>query len=546
MFRWLTTLCFVLVLPVLAAAQLDSILITDAAPEVGIVRNMRGNHVWSPDSANFYLLTAFCFVENGDTLTIEPGTVIKGEPGQGADASALIVARGGHIIADGTADRPIIFTAQSDDVDDPNDLPQNIRGLWGGLLVLGIAGTNVAGDSNSIEGIPTTEPRGIYGPGSSFVKDDNDNSGIVRYVSIRYGGSVIGLNNEINGLTLGAVGDGTTIEYVESFNNADDGFEWFGGTVNTRYLVSARNDDDGFDYDEGWRGKNQFWLILMDSADGNSGGEHDGGTTPEDGTPYATPTISNATYVGAGATGLNAGNDWAVNLRDNAGGFYYNSIFTDFFGSGVQIEDLVSGQDSRQRLDDGHLKFEHNIFWAFGNGNASTDLWPQPFVETYMTEGANDNDIVDPQITGMPSASRDPLADFDPRPALGSPAASGAVIPVDLFFTSVSYKGAFEPGGVNWALGWTALDFQGYFAVGCLIAVAGDVNASGTITSADIITLVNFVFKGGVAPSPCEANGDVNCSGSVTSADIITMVNFVFKGGAAPCDICSDSPMSCP
>ena len=298
MYRGLNALLLVLLIPAAAVAQVDSIIVTDV--------DMRGNNAWSPDSASFYLLTEFCFVENGDTLTIEPGTVIKGEPGQGEDASALIVARGGHILADGTAKQPIIFTAQSDDPGDPNDLPQNARGLWGGVILLGIAGTNVAGDSNNIEGIPLTEPRGIYGPGSSFTLDNNDNSGIVRYVSIRYGGSVIGANNEINGLTMGAVGDGTTIEYVEVFNNADDGFEWFGGTVNTKYLISTRNDDDGFDYDEGWRGKNQFWLLYQDSADGNTGGEHDGGTNPEDGTPYAIPVISNATYVGAGATGLNA------------------------------------------------------------------------------------------------------------------------------------------------------------------------------------------------------------------------------------------------
>jgi len=270
---------FILLFPTLLAAQ-NVIQVTDA--------DIVGDVFWTSD--NTYVLNGFVFVEDGETLTIEAGTVVKGKPGQAEAASALIVARGGKIFAEGTPTQPIIFTAEADDVNDPNDLPANTRGLWGGVIILGRATINVAGGEQDIEGIPVTEPRGVFGG-----TDDDDNSGVFRYVSLRYGGTNIGANNEINGLTMGGVGRGTTIEFVEVFNNADDGYEWFGGTVNTRYLVSAFNDDDGFDYDEGWRGRNQFWFLIQAPDVGGTGGEHDGGTTPEDGLPFAIPLIYNAT-----------------------------------------------------------------------------------------------------------------------------------------------------------------------------------------------------------------------------------------------------------
>ncbi len=531
--RWMVAL-LVLLVPAAALAQLDSIIVTDAG--------FAGDHVvWSPDSANFYLLTEFIFVENGDTLEIEPGTVIKGEPGTADSASALIVARGGYLIADGTPSEPIIFTCQADDPTDPFDLPENLRGQWGGLVLLGVAGTNRAGDSGQIEGIPATEPRARYGPGAAFPLNNADNSGIVRYVSLRYGGTVIGANNEINGLTMGGVGSGTTVDYVEAYNNADDGIEWFGGTVNVKHFVSARCDDDGYDYDEGWRGKGQYWLLYFDDADGNSGGEHDGGTTPEDGMPYAVPVVSNATWIGAGdASG--AFNDMAFNIRDNAGGKYSNSIFADFFGFGAQIEDLVSGKDSRERLDSGEIEFQRNIWYSFGSGDGVAQLFPEAWTQAHMSAPANQNLFgVNPKLTSWPKPGRPADGSFNPIPQVGGPASSGGVVPVDPFFDVVTYKGAFDPNGTNWALGWTALDFHGYFGNGnaCAIIVDGDLNASNTVTSSDIITLVNYVFKGGAEPEPCAANGDVNCSGSVSSADVITLVNFVFKAGPPPCDICN-------
>ncbi|MBM48235.1 MAG: hypothetical protein CMP27_00175 [Roseibacillus sp.] len=406
------------------------------------------NVVWTAD--NEYILNGLVFVDDGATLTIQPGTVIKGKPGQGENASALVVARGGKIFASGTPDMPIVFTAEADDVSDPGDLPLDARGLWGGVILLGHATLNSQPGETPIEGIPTTEARGIYGG-----DDDADNSGIFRYVSIRYGGTDIGAGNEINGLTMGGVGSGTLIEFVEVYNNQDDGFEWFGGTVNTKHLVSAFNGDDAFDYDEGFRGKGQFWFVIQDADTGNRAGEHDGGTTPEDGAPYAIPQIHNVTYIGSGAFSANGDNDVVLKIRDNAGGQYINSIFTDFAGEAVSIEDLESGEDSRARLEAGDLRLANNIWWGFGAGDDLATIAPEEFIAEHLA--ANDNRIVDPLLGGI---SRDRDQGLDPRPQSGSPAFSGlAATPDDGFYTQVDYIGAF--GRNLWTSGWTFLSEAG-------------------------------------------------------------------------------------
>ncbi|MFK7806286.1 MAG: carboxypeptidase regulatory-like domain-containing protein [Saprospiraceae bacterium] len=302
-----------------------------------------GTVTWSNDKT--YVLDGFVFVNEGQTLTIEPGTIIQGMSGEAEEASALIVARGGKIIAEGTATDPIVFTFDGD----AGNTPATTRGQWGGLIILGNAGLNSNPGETAIEGIPTTETRGLYGG-----DDNSDDSGILKYVSIRHGGTLIGGDNEINGLTLGGVGSGTTIEYVEVVGNQDDGIEWFGGTVQGNHLITAFCADDGLDYDEGYRGWNQFCIIHQDPADAGSGGEHDGGTDPEAATPFATPLFYNVTSIGAELK-------QALNFRDNAGGEYHNSIFTGY-ATGVDVELLESEQDSYKQFEDGNLKLENNVF----------------------------------------------------------------------------------------------------------------------------------------------------------------------------------------
>ncbi|MCF7740695.1 MAG: T9SS C-terminal target domain-containing protein, partial [Candidatus Marinimicrobia bacterium] len=213
---------------------------------------------WTADKT--YLLDGLVYVEDGAVLNIEAGTVIKGKADSDPTA-ALIISQGAKIYAEGTATNPIIFTAEGDDVSDPYDVEFNTRGQWGGLIILGKAVTNeTATDGISyIEGIEEESDRTRFGG-----TDDSDNSGVLRYVSIRHGGAELAPGDEINGLTLGAVGSGTTIEYVEVFANKDDGVEWFGGTVNTKHLVAAFCGDDGFDHDMGLRNKMQFLFTIQD------------------------------------------------------------------------------------------------------------------------------------------------------------------------------------------------------------------------------------------------------------------------------------------
>lgn len=427
-----------------------------------------GSVTWTAD--NQYLLNGFVFVNPGDTLTIEPGTIIraKASPDNGDPSSALIVARGGYIMAEGTAQAPIIFTAEADtDVNDPSDIPSGQRrGLWGGLIVLGNAQLNSDPGETQIEGIPTSEERGLYG-GS----DDNDNSGVLQYVSIRHGGSEIGAGNEINGLTLGAVGSGTTIDYVEVIYNQDDGVEWFGGTASAKHLVVAFSGDDSYDYDEGYRGKNQFLLAIDDTDDGDRGGEHDGGTDPEDGTPYTTPVFYNATYIGGGIPQ----DKRTITFRDNAGGEYHNSIFMEY-GRGIDIENLQSGEDSYSRFLNGELAFRSNVIYNIG----SVDSAAVNILTVQVDTGEEDQD-------GDPIFATDDTANVTIRNAFANAfelanampiqglsrtndgglnllaadiATSGAAAPGDSFFEAVDYRGAF--GTVNWLSGWSYLSTNGY------------------------------------------------------------------------------------
>ncbi len=402
-----------------------------------------GTMTWTNDK--IWLLDHLVFVNKGQTLTIEAGTVIKGKPGQETDASALVVQRGGKLIAEGTASDPIIFTAEADKLD--GSMPLTARGLWGGVILLGKAKLNSSPGETAIEGIPTTEPRGLYGG-----NDDNDNSGTLRYISIRHGGTDIGEGNEINGLTLGAVGSGTVIDHIEIIANKDDGIECFGGTPHLRHILVAYCGDDGFDYDEGFRGSVQFYVVIQDLRSGDRLGEHDGGTDPETGEPFAIPYIYNATYIGRGAS---AGKR-VITFRDNAGGHYYNSIFANQ-AKGIDVELLSGNQDSYKQLQDGNLSVEHCIFQNIADGRddgifrISTGDGVDPADSTAAYQywvsrfGFWENTATDEALVSAEN----------PVPPAGK--ADNGVLPDRPWFDKVTYQGAFEPGGDNWAAGWTAL-----------------------------------------------------------------------------------------
>src|SRR5687768_3462831 len=268
-------------------------------------------YYWTND--NIYVLDKLVFLEQGGVLYIEPGTVIKfTDHAELGNPSALVITRGAQIFAEGTLEEPIIFTAVSDDVNDPSDLGPTDNALWGGIVILGNGITQKNGNAEvNIEGIPLSEPRGAYGG-----TDNTDNSGVLKYVSIRHGGRQIATGSELNGLSLGAVGSGTTLEYVEIYANSDDGIEFFGGAPNLKYAVVAFVEDDSYDWDEAYTGKGQFWFSIQRPDIADAGGELDG-STPDDLTPYSNPVVYNWTHIGSGP-GATASNPvgWLLRAGD--------------------------------------------------------------------------------------------------------------------------------------------------------------------------------------------------------------------------------------
>lgn len=235
---------------------------------VVVAENINANTTW--EKGKTYILAGRITVLDGATLTIQPGVIIKGQAGTGANATALLVARGGKLMAEGTEAEPIIFTSVADEIEpgqivSPN-LDPDINGLWGGVILCGkarISASNESGDVSEvqIEGIPTSDQNGLYGG-----NDDADNSGVLKYISIRHGGANIGAGNEINGLTLGGIGSGTVIENIEIVANQDDGVEWFGGTVNVKNVVSWNVGDDGIDTDQSWAGTLDNFVVVTPSG----------------------------------------------------------------------------------------------------------------------------------------------------------------------------------------------------------------------------------------------------------------------------------------
>ncbi len=425
--------------------------------------DLQGNatHNWTAN--NVYLLDGFVFLEASGVLNIEAGTVIKGKeiPSNSDNASALIITRDAQINAVGTAQQPIIFTAEIDDVNDATDLFADDRGLWGGLIILGNATLANTTAETRVEGIPDGEDRAIFGG-----TNDEDNSGTLKYVSIRHGGAELSPGNEINGLTLGGVGSGTSIEYVEVIANEDDGIEFFGGTVSVKYATVSFAGDDSFDWDLGWRGNGQYWFALVGDDIGDNGGELDG-AKPDDGEPTSNPTITNATFIGAGC-GTTSSNATAVLFRDGGAGKFYNSIFTGF-NDGIEVEDRASGVDSRQRMENGDLVLANNIWFDFCNGNELNAGANGLIRSTDDAEDANAQFLIDHLTTNnnsldnpnFNSIARIEGGNLDPRPEFGGAAYQNlAATPADAFFQNASHKGAF--GSSLWLHDWTALSAYGF------------------------------------------------------------------------------------
>ena len=221
---------------------------------------------WYSDTV--YEIAGRVVVGDGVELTIDAGTTIKARDGQGSLSSALIVSRDGMIKAEGTSENPIIFTSIYDMGD---NLDESDKGLWGGVVILGKAPISADASEALIEGLPANEEWGIYGG-----MNPHHNSGVFKFVSIRHAGTLLGDGNELNGLTLGGVGDGTTISDVEVVGNLDDGIEFFGGTVDCQNLIVWAQGDDAFDIDQSYDGTITNFIAICNS-DSDHALEIDGG-----------------------------------------------------------------------------------------------------------------------------------------------------------------------------------------------------------------------------------------------------------------------------
>ena len=253
---------------------------------------------WYTDT--IYEMAGKVVVDSGAVLTIQPGTLIKARDGQGSLSTALIIARGARIEALGTADSPIVFTSIYDTGD---NLDESDMGLWGGIVVLGYAPISADAVPAQIEGIPVNETFGAYGG-----TDIHNNSGVLKYVSIRHAGTLLGDGNELNGLTLGGVGSGTVIDHIEVVGNLDDGIEFFGGTVNASNLLVWAQGDDAFDVDQGWEGTVTNY-VAIEGVDSDHALELDGG----EGNTNPGFILENGTFISTDGV--------ECHFRDGANGF---------------------------------------------------------------------------------------------------------------------------------------------------------------------------------------------------------------------------------
>jgi hypothetical protein len=426
-----------------------------------------------------YTMVGWIYVEDGATLTIEPGTIIKGsnisyDGRTAATGSSLIIMRGAKIMAQGTRTEPIVFTSAQ---------PKGQRKAsdWGGIIICGKATNNLT--KMTIEGGIEAD----HGGG-----DDNDNSGVLQYVRIEFCGYPYAVDNEINGLTLGSVGRGTTIDHVQVSYSGDDAFEWFAGTVNGKYLISYRNWDDDFDTDNGFSGKLQFLLSVRDpkiADQSNSNGfESDNNSAGSSNTPVTSPVFSNVTLIGP--MGQDAG---FINDKSYIDGYNWGAnsgIRTGIFQAAIQIRrhsrtncfnSVAAGYpiglmlsndgrgDTQGAATAGLLKLKNVYFAGMNLLGADADKkdptqWSGDFSINYFNQSdlhnQNFSAIADLKMK-QPNASQ-PNANYGPTagsPLLGSADFTDNFLN-DAFFSRVSYIGAFSGENDDWASGWTNFDPQ--------------------------------------------------------------------------------------
>lgn len=386
--------------------------------------------------ADTAILAGQTFVDSGVTLTIEAGVTIDALPDDGKGlAPCLIIKKSAKIMAQGTSSAPITFTSYL-----PDDMKD--RGSWGGLIILGKAPINKEGGSAFVEGIVGVPYGGT---------DVADNSGVLEYVRVWYGGRSIGQDNEINGITLAGVGNGTTIEHCEVAFNLDDGFEMFGGTVDLKYCSVLFVGDDAFDTDLGYQGRGQYLFAMIGEDDGNRGFEMDNDGSNMDKSPRSQPKFSNVTIIASGDTTVVADNDQVLRFREGTGGDFRNMIIVDGKEYGVRVTDqpTLDIVVANPGTDENYLYFSgNNIVYNCKSAQFKADYgWTALDVNPGIYANGRE-DAADASVNVIPTAAGAAYQNLD------------AVI-ADDFFETATFKGAF--GSTNWLLGWSWLDENGRF-----------------------------------------------------------------------------------
>ena len=413
-------------------------------------------------AGNTYILKGLVYIKNNATITIEAGTTVKGaylDP-----IGGLIITRGAKIIAKGSADKPIIFTSNS---------PNPRSGDWAGIVLLGKATTNssfngTAGIGEIEGGVNNADGDGLYGG-----TDDNDNSGILQYVRIQYAGFAFLPDKEINSLTMGGVGRGTTIDHIQVSYAKDDAYEWFGGSVDCKYLISYKTQDDDLDTDNGFRGRIQFGLIIRDSliADlsNSEAFESDNDANGSTLAPQTSAVFSNITAIGPMATLNNNGSGYflaGAQIRRNSAISIFNSVFLGW-PTGLLI-DGSKGRFVELNISDSTLRVRNCIIAGcktsvkYAPNSTTPSGYTTADVTTWFTNPAFGNTILT-TVTDAKLVNPFNSTNFDPTPFGTSPLATGGSFTDPKLangFTSVNYRGAVAPGGAdaNWWKGWTVFE----------------------------------------------------------------------------------------
>ncbi len=412
---------------------------------------------------NIYILDGFVAVGNGATLTIQPGTIIMGRK---ATKGTLVIMRGGQLIADGTPCQPIVFTSEQA----PGT---RTYGDWGGVIVLGNAPVNVPGGTNTIEGgvpnnlIGKTSGNVITGVNQYGGALPNDNSGIIRYVRIEFSGIAFTLDNEINGLTMGGVGRGTIIDYVQVSFCGDDSFEWFGGTVDNKHLIAYRGLDDDWDVDLGFSGYVQYAVSLRDPAiadiSASNGWESDNDAAGSTNSPRTSPIFANVTHIGPiqnPGDVINSLYQRGGHLRRSSRTSIYNSIIT-----GYPVGILVDGSVTSSDYEANQFNLRNNLL-----AGHTTTYNCTACTGSISAKMAADNNIdlgaAGIGLLGLINPFNFSNPNFQPAPGslpLTLPVAGG----LPAFFDPVSYIGAFD-GTNDWTRTWAEWNPNSvdYFALG--------------------------------------------------------------------------------